>query len=312
MIGAHRFINNWHTRHSEMAPATLYALKGIGVAVAVLALKIIAYAVTGSIALLSDALESIINVVVAATAFIALLVSAQPADANHPFGHHKAEYLSAVLEGALIIVAAFAIFREAYFHLLQPKELAALGLGIGANVLASAINAVWGLSLIRVGKRERSPALMADGRHVLADVVSSAGVLAGVIAVVLTGWLFLDAAVAALVGVYILWSGWGLLKESVGGLMDQAADPGTIALIGDCIAREAGGAIEAHDLRTRHAGPVTFVQFHLVVPAQMTVLDAHDICDRIENKLREIVPDVRVTIHVEPENKAEHSGIILK
>jgi cation diffusion facilitator family transporter len=291
--------------------ATKYAIASLGVALVVLALKSAAYAVTGSVALLSDALESIINVVVAAAAFLALRVSAQPPDADHPFGHHKAEYFSAVLEGALIIVAALAIFREAYFHFLEPKVLEAPGLGIAINVVASAINGVWGWHLLRVGRQVRSPALIADGKHVLADVVSSAGVVGGVIAAVLTGWMTLDALVAGCAGVYILLSGWQLIKESVGGLMDQAVDPETLARLKACIAKEAEGAIEAHDIQTRHAGPATFIQFHLVVPAQMTVSGAHDICDRIENALRQAVPGARVTIHVEPEDKAKHAGIVV-
>jgi cation diffusion facilitator family transporter len=289
-----------------------YAIQSLGVALLVLTLKGSAYWLTGSIALLSDALESIINVVVAGAAFFALRVSAQPPDANHPFGHHKAEYFSAVLEGALIIVAALAIFREAAIHFFEPKQLDAPGLGIGVNAVASAINAVWGWQLIRVARREKSPALDADGRHVLADAVSSTGVILGLIAAVLSGWLQLDALVAAGVGCYILWSGWRLLKESVGGLMDQAADPATLASIQATIAKEAEGALEAHDLQTRHAGPATFIQFHLVVPADMTVTRAHDICDRVENALQRAVPGARVTIHVEPENKAKHAGIMMR
>jgi cation diffusion facilitator family transporter len=288
-----------------------YAIANLGIALVVVALKGGAYWATGSIALLSDALESIINVVVAAAAIVAISVSIKPPDANHPFGHHKAEYFSAVLEGALIIAAAFAIFREAYSHFLQPKTLEAPGFGIAISIVASAINAVWSWQLMRVGKRERSPALIADGWHLLADVVSSSGAVLGLIAAVLTGWLALDAITAAGVGIYILLSGWRLLKESVGGLMDQAVDPVTLTLIRDCISKEADGAIEAHDLQTRHAGPATFIQFHLVVPARMTVTEAHDICDRIENKLRDRVPGARVTIHVEPENKAKHAGIIV-
>jgi cation diffusion facilitator family transporter len=288
-----------------------YAAASIAVAIAVLGLKAAAYAVTGSIALLSDALESIINLVVSITTLLALRVSLRPADINHPFGHHKAEYLSSVLEGALIVVAALEIFREAYFHIFEPVPLAAPGLGIALNILASALNAVWGFRLLRVGHEERSPALVADARHVLADVISSAAVVGGVLLAVLTGWLFLDGVIAAAAGLYILLSGWRLLKESVGGLMDEAADRETMEVIKRCIAAEGGGAIEAHDLQTRHAGPVTFVQFHLVVPASMTVSMAHDICDRIEAALRAELPAVRISIHVEPENKVKHAGIQL-
>ncbi len=295
-----------------MAPVSHYAIKSLGVALVVLALKSLAYWVTGSIALLSDALESIINVVVAGVAFFALRVSLTPPDAKHPFGHHKAEYFSAVLEGALIVVAALAIFREAAVHFFEPVALDAPGLGIAINAAASAINAVWGWQLIRIGRRERSPALDADGRHVLADAVASIGVIVGVVATVMTGWLRLDSLVAAGVGVYILASGWHLVKDSVSGLMDEAADAATLTTIQACIAKEAQGAIEAHDLQTRHAGPVTFIQFDLVVPASMTVAEAHGICDRIEDGLRQTLPGAHVAIHVEPENKAKHAGILMR
>ncbi|MFY9875118.1 MAG: cation diffusion facilitator family transporter [Rhodomicrobium sp.] len=289
-----------------------YAIQSLGVAFVVLALKSLAYWITGSVALLSDALESTINVAVAGAAYFALRVSETPPDAKHPFGHHKAEYFSAVLEGALIIVAAIAIFREAAIHFFEPKELDAPALGIALNVVATTINAMWGWRLIRIGRRERSPALDAGGQHVLSDAVSSAGVVVGLTAAILTGWLQLDAIIAACVGLYILAQGWGLVKDSVGGLMDQAVDPETLSIIQANIEKAAAGAIEAHDLRTRHAGPVTFIQFHLVVPANMTVTKAHDICDRIENALREAVPGARVSIHVEPEHKAKHEGIMMR
>jgi cation diffusion facilitator family transporter len=294
-----------------VAAVSRYAIQSLGVALAVLALKSAAYWLTGSVAFLSDALESIINVVVAGTAYFALRISLTPPDAEHPFGHHKAQYFSAVFEGALIFVAALAIFREAAIHFFEPKQLEAPGLGIAISAISSAINAAWGWQLIRIGRREKSPALDADGRHVLADAVSSTGVVIGLIAAVLSGRMQLDAIIAGGVGVYILISGWRLIKASVGGLMDESADAATLAAIRVSIANEAHGALEAHDLQTRHAGPVTFIQFHLVVPASLTVAEAHDICDRIENAIRLTVPGARIAIHVEPENKAKHAGIIM-
>ncbi len=295
-----------------MQAVSRYAIQSLGVALVVLALKSVAYWITGSIALFSDALESIINVAVAGAAYFALRVSATPPDAKHPFGHHKAEYFSAVLEGALIIVAAIAIFREAVIHYFEPAALDAPGLGIAVNVVASAINAVWGWRLIRIGRQEKSPALDADGRHVLSDAVSSTGVVIGLTAAVLTGWLQLDAIIAACVGVYILFAGWGLVKDSLGGLMDQAVDGKALDRIQATIAKAADGAIEAHDLQTRAAGPVTFIQFHLVVPASMTVAKAHDICDRIEHALQDAISGARVTIHIEPEHKAKQEGIVMR
>jgi cation diffusion facilitator family transporter len=288
-----------------------YAAGGLAVAVVVLAAKGAAYAVTGSVALLSDALESIINVTVALLTVVTLRVAQRPPDANHPFGHGKAEYLSAVAEGALIIAVSVLIFAEAYMHAINPQPFTMPTLGVALNAGASVVNAVWGWYLLRVGKRFRSPALIADARHVIADVVSSAAVVAGVVLAAVTNRPVLDAAVAALAGVYILWSGWQLMQDSVGGLMDQAADPETQAAIRSCISKEAEGALEAHDVQTRYAGRATFIQFHLVVPATMTVSDAHDICDRVEQRLKEIVPGASVTIHVEPENKAKHEGVVV-
>lgn len=287
------------------------ALGSIAVAIVVLGLKYAAYRVTGSVALYSDALESIINVATALVAFYAIRVSLQPADAEHPYGHSKAEYFSAVFEGALIIVAALLILREAYGAYLAPRRIEAPALGLAINAGASALNALWAFLLIRRGRSLRSHALEADGRHLMADVVTSLGVLVGLLASVATGIPELDPALAALVALNILWSGWQVMRESVGGLMDQAAPPEMLTRIRDLISAHANGAIEAHDLRTRHAGRMTFVDFHLVVPGNLSVSDAHDICDRIERAIRSEFEGAVVTIHVEPENKAKHSGIVV-
>jgi cation diffusion facilitator family transporter len=287
------------------------AIGSIFVGAIVFVLKYAAYHLTGSIALYSDALESIINVVTAVAAFLAVRLSAQPADANHPYGHHKVEYFSAVLEGVLIIVAALAILREAYFGFLSPKALDATAAGLTINGLATVINSVWAWVLIRQGRLRRSPALAADGRHLLTDVVTSVGVLGGLLLVPLTGWHWLDPALASVVALNIVWSGWGLMKESIGGLMDEALPEATLTRVRDVIAGNAEGAIEAHDLRTRHAGRMTFIDFHLVVPGHMSVTDAHDICDRLERALKNEVEDSLITIHVEPDIKAKHAGIVV-
>jgi cation diffusion facilitator family transporter len=287
------------------------AIGSIFVGTVVFVLKYAAYYITGSIALYSDALESIINVVTAVAAFLAVRLSAAPADANHPYGHHKVEYFSAVLEGVLIIVAALAILREAYFGFLAPKVIDAPMQGLAINAAAGVINAVWSWLLIRHGRRLRSPALVADGRHLFTDVVTSAVVIIGLLLVPLTAWAWLDSALAAIVAVNILWSGWGLVKESIGGLMDEALPETTLIRVREIIALNADGAIEAHDLRTRHAGRMTFIDFHLVVPGAMSVTDAHDICDRLERALKADVEDALITIHVEPDDKAKHSGIVV-
>jgi cation diffusion facilitator family transporter len=287
------------------------ALGSIFVGLAVLTLKYLAYFVTGSVALYSDALESVINVATAIAAFIAIRISLTPADREHPYGHHKAEYLSAVLEGALIMLAAFSILREAYFGLMNPKPLETPLAGLALNGSASLINALWSFILIRHGRRHRSPALIADGRHLLTDVLTSAGVFVGVAIVAITGWALLDSLVAALVALNILWMGYGLLKGSVGGLMDAAAPPDVQERIRTLIAEQGYGALEAHHLRTRHAGRLTFIDFHLVVPGNMSVAQAHDICDRIEHALKKEMGDAMITIHVEPEHKAKPSSALV-
>jgi len=284
------------------------AVGSIVVGLLVLGIKYFAYVLTGSIALYSDALESIINVATAVAAFLAVRLSAVPADANHPYGHHKAEYLSAVLEGVLIGVAAISILVAAYHGFQNPKPLDAPLAGLVVNGGASVINAIWCAILMRYGRKWRSTALVADARHLWTDVVTSVGVLAGVGLVAWTGYLRLDPIVAGLVALNILWSGWRLMRESIGGLMDEAVAPEQLAEVRSIISRHAAGALEAHDVRTRMAGRITFIEFHLVVPGTMTVSEAHAVCDRIEDGLRAVIPDARISIHVEPEEKAKHTG----
>jgi cation diffusion facilitator family transporter len=281
----------------------------VAIAVAVLALKAVAWWVTGSVALYADALESIVNVAAALAALLAVRLSALPADANHPYGHSKAEYFSAVLEGALIIVAALLILHEAWGAFQAPRAPEQAGIGLAVAAVASGINAAWALFLGRRGKALRSPALMADARHLWADVVTSVGVLVGVGLVTLTGLLWLDPLLAALTAVNIIFSGWRLLRESVGGLMDEAVPPATMERIRRIVAEQASGAIEAHDLRSRHAGRHTFLEFHLVVPGDMRVSESHEICDRIEAALKAELEDAIITIHVEPEAKAKQQGV---
>jgi len=194
----------------------------------VLGLKYFAYHLTGSIALYSDALESIVNVATAVAALFAIHVSAKPADAGHPFGHSKVEYFSAVIEGVLIVVAAFSILRQAYLGFLNPTPLDAPLLGMAVNGAAGILNALWCWVLITQGRKHRSPALVADGRHLLTDVLTSVGVLVAIGAAYGTGVAILDPAIAVLVALNILWSGWGIMKESVGGLMDEAVPAATL------------------------------------------------------------------------------------
>ena len=287
------------------------ATASLAIGLLVLALKFLAWWMTGSIALYSDALESIVNVVTAIVALIAVRLAQRPADAALPYGYHKAEYFSAVVVGVMIIVAAILILREAYFGIVEPALPEAPLEGLALSIGATLINVVWAQVLIRQGRRARSPALEADGRHLMTDVVSTIGVLVGLVLVYATGFAVLDSVLAALVALNILWSGWGVIKDSVGGLMDVAVPTETQKTIREVIAQSAEGAIEAHDIRTRQAGKLTFIDFHLVVPGAMSVDDAHTICDCIEAQLRKAVEDVQITIHVEPENKAKHSGIVV-
>jgi cation diffusion facilitator family transporter len=287
------------------------AAASLGIGLIVLGLKLLAWWMTGSIALYSDALESIVNVVTALVALIAVRLAQKPADAALPYGYHKAEYFSAVIVGVMIIVAAILIIREAWFGFFAPELPDAPVQGLAISAVATVINAVWAFVLIRHGRAVRSPALEADGKHLLTDVISTCGVLVGLVLVFSTGWAVLDPVLAALVAVNILWSGWGVIRDSVGGLMDVAVPPDTQRTIREVISTNAEGAIEAHDIRTRQAGKMTFIDFHLVVPGAMSVDAAHAICDGIEAKLRDAVEDVQITIHVEPENKAKHAGIVV-
>ncbi len=287
------------------------AIGSIAVGLFVLGLKALAWWMTGSIALLSDALESTVNVATAIAALVAIRVAARPADANHPYGHHKAEFMSAVLEGVMIIIAALLIMNEAVKGFMAPRPLNAPLEGLLINGLASVVNGIWCYVLISYGRRHRSPALVADGKHLLSDVISSIGVTFGVLIAILTGWQKLDPALAGLVAINILWSGWKVVAESLSGLLDEAVSDETLARIREIISGAATGALEVHDLRTRHAGRATFIDFHMVVPGSITVDEAHDICDRIESALKKHFPGAMISIHVEPENKAKHQGVLI-
>ncbi|WPE20920.1 cation diffusion facilitator family transporter [Shinella zoogloeoides] len=282
------------------------ALWGIPLAFGVMGLKLIAWWVTGSVALLSDGLESSVNVVAAIVAFAAITYAAKPADKTHPFGHHKAEYLSAVLEGVLIVVAALLIVMEAVPAVMAPASMEAPVMGLVINFAAGVINAVWAYVLIRAGRRYRSPALAADGQHILSDVVTSIGVLIGLVLAIATGYAVLDPLLAILVALNILYQGWKVIAHSVDGLMDHAVEPGEAEAIQAAIAANGAGSLGVHDLKTRRAGSATFVDFHLVVPAAMPVGQAHDICDRLEDAIRAVQPGAQIAIHVEPETEKAH------
>ena len=295
----------------EVSAAQRLAFWGIPIAVAVLGLKMLAWWLTGSVALLSDGLESIVNVVAAIVAYVVIGYAAKPADASHPFGHHKAEYFSAVIEGVLIVVAALLIVSEAVPAILSPRLPETPALGLAINLLAAIINGVWAYALIRAGRACRSPALSADGHHIMSDVVTSAGVLVGLVLAIVSGYAVLDPLLAVLVACNILYQGWKVIARSIDGLMDRAVSEEEEAAIKHVIATHAAGSLGVHDLKTRQAGPATFVEFHMVVPATMPVGEAHDICDRLEDSIREVNRGAKITIHVEPEGEKAH-GIRVK
>lgn len=292
------------SKSSKQKIATLAAWS-IVIALVVLALKAFAWWITGSVALYSDALESIVNVIASGAALYAIQLSHKPADSDHPFGHHKAEYFSAVLEGVLIVVAALLILAAAWRALQAPVMLDQPWMGLAINGVASAVNGFWALVLIRAGRTERSPALVADGHHIMTDVVTSVGVIIGLVGAVVTGWTILDPLLAVIVALNILWQGWKVISSSVGGLMDMAVDKDEHMRIRDLISTNCKGALEVHDLKTRIAGRATFIEFHLIVDGDMTVRESHVICDRIEDALKAEIPSVRVTIHVEPDDEAK-------
>lgn len=286
------------------------ALASILVAAMVMGGKYLAYHVTGSVALYSDAIESIANILTAIAAMIAIRVSAAPPDRQHPFGHHKAEYFSAVLEGVLITVAAILVLEAAWDAVWRPRRIEAPGLGMAINLTATALNAIWAYVLISRGKAWRSPALAADGWHLVSDVATSVGVLLGLAVATLTGWAILDPLLAALVAIHILFSGFRIVRQSLSSLLDEAASPEIEAGIRAAIRAGGEGALEVHDIRTRHAGRATFIEFHLVVPGTMTVEASHVICDRLEAAIARSVEGARTVIHVEPEHKAKRHGTI--
>lgn len=287
------------------------AFWGIPLSLAVMGLKLLAWYVTGSVALLSDGLESTVNVIAAVIAWMVVGYAAKPADEDHPFGHYKAEYVSAVVEGVLIVVAALLIVQEAAGALSSPRLPDAPALGLAINSGAGAVNAVWAFVLIRAGRKYRSPALSADGRHIVSDVVTSVGVLLGLGLALATGYAILDPVMAMIVAVNILFQGWKVISHSVSGLMDHAVSADEEASIKAAIAAHADGALNVHHLRSRQAGRATFIAFDLVVPSSMTVGEAHDICDRLEDAIQAAHPGAQCVIHVEPESEKAH-GVRVK
>ena len=277
-----------------------YAVLSIVASIVVIALKLVAWRVSGSVGLLSDALESVVNVVAALGALIALRVSARPADAEHNFGHTKVEYFSAVFEGVMIVIAAIAIVVAAVDRLINPRELESVGLGLAISVVATVINGVVGVLLVRVGRARRSPALTADGKHLLTDVWTTAGVVVGVLLVAVTGWLPLDSLIAIAVAINILVVGGMLVWRSVSGLMDSALPADERTLIDGVLDRHRTDGVDFHDIRTREAGHQRFVQMHMLVPGDWTVQQAHDLVEVVEDDLHAAIDHLSISTHLEP------------
>ncbi|MDA0171001.1 cation diffusion facilitator family transporter [Solirubrobacter taibaiensis] len=273
----------------------------VAAALATIALKTVAYLLTGSIGLLSDAAESVVNLVAAVVAMAALRWALKPADEEHAYGHQKAEYFSAGVEGTLVLVAAVSIGVTAFGRLLDPQPIDTVGLGLAVSTLATLINLAVGVVLLRAGRQERSIVLEADGRHLITDVWTSIGVIVGVAAVAATGWEILDPLIALAVAVNIVVTGGVLIQRSVGGLMDRALDAGDLARIKAVLAdfREHEG-IDFHALRTRQAGSRAFVSVHVLVPGAWTVQHGHDLVERVEDDLRAGLPHATIFTHLEP------------
>ncbi|MHA7126370.1 cation diffusion facilitator family transporter [Janibacter indicus] len=277
-----------------------FAWLSIAAALATIALKTGAWWVTDSVGLLADAAESIVNLVAAVAALVALRVAARSADDNHHFGHSKAEYFSAAIEGGMIFVAASFIIWQSIGRLLDPQPVEQAGVGLAISVVASVINGAVAWVLLRAGRRHRSITLRADGQHLLTDVWTSVGVVVGVLLVVITGIDRLDPVVALLVGANIIWTGWKLVSESGRGLMDEALDRETNARIADALSRHRTDEVDIHGLRTRGAGHLSFAEMHVLVPGAWSVRRAHDIVEEIERALEDEFDDLTVTTHIEP------------
>ena len=279
---------------------TKFAWLSIAAAVVTIGLKSGAYLLTGSVGLLSDAAESLVNLVAAVVALIALQVAARPADENHNFGHGKAEYFSAGVEGLMIFVAAGVILFSSVERFLHPAALERVGLGLVISSVATAVNWAVGLVLLRAGKAHRSVTLSADGKHLLTDVWTSAGVIVGVLLVALTGWQRLDPIVAAIVGVNILVTGFRLVSASVTSLLDAAMPPDDLARVTAVLDQKRTTEVDFADLRTRESGRHRFVSLTVLVPGAWTVDRGHDLTEDVEAAIAKELPDTAVQTHLEP------------
>jgi len=285
---------------NDRSSLTRFAWLSVAAAVTTMGLKAVAYWLTGSVGLLSDAIESSVNLIGALMALTMLAIAARPADESHAYGHSKAEYFSSGVEGTLILVAAGSIAFAAIKRLIYPQPLEQVGLGLTVSIVASAINLGVALVLLQAAKKHESITLEANARHLMTDVWTSVGVLVGVGAVTLTGWMHLDPIVALVVAANIVWSGFHIVQDSVKGLMDSALPKDEQAAIQQILASFQQEGIEFHALRTRQAGARRFVSMHILVPKSWTVQKGHELAEQIEATIRSTLNNVTVFTHLEP------------
>ncbi|MFK5634577.1 MULTISPECIES: cation diffusion facilitator family transporter [unclassified Ornithinimicrobium] len=288
------------TRHPRPVDLTRFAWLSIAAALVTIGLKGSAWLLTGSVGLLSDAAESLVNLVAAVVALVALRVALRPPDTKHNYGHSKAEYFSAALEGLMIFVAAALILMTSVQRFLDPQPLQNLGTGLAISVVASLINGGVAWVLLRAGRKHRSITLTADGKHLLTDVWTSVGVVGGVLLVWVTGWERLDPIVAFAVGVNILVTGWGLIRSSTAGLMDVSLPKEDNARLQEILDGYVSEEIQFHAVRTRESGNRRFMEMHLLVPGEWSVKRGHDLAEDITDHLLQAYPDLRVNCHLEP------------
>jgi len=282
------------------AGARKFAWLSIVAAVATIGLKTLAWWLTDSVGMLSDAIEGTINLAGAAVALAMITVAARPPDEEHAFGYSKAEYFASGFEGTLILVAAIAIAVVSVDRLITPRPLTHVGAGLAVSVAASLINYAVARRLYEAARHYRSVALEADARHLMTDVWTSAGVIAGVAAVWLTGWERLDPLIALAVAANILWAGYRLMQRSVQGLLDHALPEDQLQALDRVLDRYRARGIDFHALRTRQAGARSFVTLHVLVPAEWSVAQGHDLAHQVDRDIREALPDAAVLTHVEP------------
>jgi len=284
---------------SPRAP-TFYAWVSVVTSIVTIVLKFAAYFMTGSVGLLSDAIEAVVNIVAALVALAVLTYASAGPDREHNFGHEKAQYFSSGIEGALIFVAAGGIIWTAIPRLLHPQELEQVSFGLFLSVLAALANAACAWLMLRAARAHRSITLEADARHLLTDVWTTAGVFIGVILVQLTGWLRLDALIALAVAIQILWTGWHLMSRSFDGLMDRAIPEADLKVIVGVLEELRHQGADYHALRTRMAGAKSFVDVHVLMPGGMSIQAGHDLVERLENEIQSKLPHVEVLTHLEP------------